>query len=184
VENDLALVYSSKYDGDIQDREEKNMRTWRIVLLMLVSVLFAMKAEAKLLDNNNGTVTDKNTGLMWQKCSAGQNNDGACSGTAGEYNWYEATGNVCKGLRTGGHSDWRLPSKSELVTIVDLSAPQSGPTINPSYFPGTIKAGYWSSTADASKPDLAWLVDFVKGYVIPAVNKKNHWYVRCVRTGQ
>jgi hypothetical protein len=171
-------------NGDIQDRKEKIMRRWRIVLLMFVSVLFAVQAEANLLDNGNGTVTDNNTGLIWQKCSNGQNNDRVCSGTASVYNWYEATGDVCKALRTGGHSDWRLPSKNELATIVDRSAPQSGPTIKASYFPGTIKAGYWSSTADASKPDFAWLVDFVKGHVIPAVNKKNHWYVRCVRAGQ
>ena len=33
-------------------------------------------------DNGNGTVTDNNTGLIWQKCGVGQNNDSACSGTA------------------------------------------------------------------------------------------------------
>ena len=172
-------------NGNIQDREEKIMRRWGITLGMLVSVLFAMQVEAaQLLDNGNGTVTDNNTRLMWQKCSAGQNSDRTCSGTASENNWLQATENVCTALRTGGHSDWRLPSKDELVTIVDQSAPQPGPTIKTSYFPNTIKAGYWSSTADASKPGGAWLVDFVKGYVIPAVNKKNHWYVRCVRAGQ
>lgn len=172
-------------NGNIQDREEKIMRRWGIMLLMFVSVLFAMQAEAaKLVNNGNGTVTDSSTGLMWQKCSVGQNNDSACRGTASEFNWFQANGTACKALRTGGYSDWRLPSKDELVTIVDKSVPQSGPTIRTSYFPGTMKAGYWSSTADAGKPDVAWLVDFVKGYVIPAVNKKNHWYVRCVRAGQ
>jgi hypothetical protein len=150
------------------------MRIWGIVFLMFVSVVFVMQAEAAtLVDNGNGTVTDKKTGLMWQK-----------QGDARQYDWYQATWNVCKALRTGGYSDWRLPSKGELTTIVDKSAPQSGPTIKTSYFPGTMKAGYWSSTPDAGKPDFAWLVDFVKGYVIPAVDKRNHWHVRCVRGGR
>jgi hypothetical protein len=161
-------------NGDIKDREEKIMRRWGIVLLMFVSVFFAMQAEAaNLVDNGNGTITDRQTALMWQKQGDGR-----------QYDWYQATGNVCKALRTGGYIDWRLPSKDELITIVDKSAPQSGPTIKTSYFPGTFKAGYWSSTSDAGKPDYAWLVDFVKGYVIPAVDKRNHWYVRCVRAGQ
>ena len=39
-------------------------------------------------DNGNGTINDNNTGLMWQKCSVGQNNDSTCSGSAVTYNWY------------------------------------------------------------------------------------------------
>ena len=175
----------ASYERDIQYLEEKIMRRCGIVLLMFVSVLFAMQAEAaKLVNNGNGTVTDKDTGLMWQKCSVGQNSDGACRGTASEFNWFQANGSACKAIRIGGYSDWRLPSKDELATIVDKSATQPGPTIRASYFPGTIKAGYWSSTPDDAKPDVAWLVDFTKGFVIPAVNKKNHWYVRCVRAGR
>jgi hypothetical protein len=41
-------------NGDIKDREEKIMRRWGIVLLMFVSVFFAMQAEAaNLVDNGN-----------------------------------------------------------------------------------------------------------------------------------
>jgi hypothetical protein len=144
------------------------------MLLMSVFVLFAMQAEAAtLVNNSNGTVTDKDTGLMWQKQDDGR-----------QYNWHQAKGTVCRALKTGKYSDWRLPSKDELATIVDKSAPQSGPAIKTSFFPGTMKAGYWSSTTDAVKPDFAWLVDFAKGHIIPAVDKRNHWHVRCVRGGQ
>ena len=65
------------------------------------------------IDNGNGTISDNNTGLIWQKCSVGQNNDASCSGTAATYNWYKATGtydasynsatqNVCGALTLGG----------------------------------------------------------------------------------
>src|SRR5512139_3103336 len=76
-------------------------------------------------DNGNGTVTDNNTGLMWQ-----QQNDGIM------YNWYQASGtthpidnpssqNVCGSLALAGHSDWRLPSEKELMSIASygLSVP-------------------------------------------------------------
>ncbi|MBV5349935.1 hypothetical protein JZU71_01895, partial [bacterium] len=42
-------------------------------------------------DNANGTITDNNTGLLWQKCSVAQNNDATCSGTATTHNWYQAS---------------------------------------------------------------------------------------------
>jgi hypothetical protein len=56
------------------------------------------------VDNKDGTVTDKNTGLMWQKA------------TAGHMNWNGAM-NYASGLSLAGHSDWRLPTKEELERI-------------------------------------------------------------------
>lgn len=145
-------------------------------------------------DHGNGTVTDNNTGLMWQKCSVGQNNDATCSGTAAYYNWYQASGtynasynstskNVCGELRVGGYSDWRLPTKKELMSIVDYSVPYPGPTIVGAYFPNTVSSGYWSSTPGAYYPSYAWYVHFGNGgdnYF----NKYNYFYVRCVRGEQ
>jgi hypothetical protein len=150
-------------------------------------------------DNGNGTVTDNNTGLMWQKCSAGQTDFTDCSGgAAATYNWYRATGtsdptynpsggtNICGSLNTsnfGGHSDWRLPAEQELQTIVDYSIQSPSPTIKASYFPNTIASHYWSSTTDAGNSDYAWRVLFYDGNVAYSV-KNNVYYVRCVRGGQ
>ncbi|MBI5194934.1 MAG: DUF1566 domain-containing protein [Nitrospirae bacterium] len=138
-------------------------------------------------DNGNGTVTDNNTGFMWQKCSVGQNNDATCSGTAVTYNWYQASGtydssynpsstDVCGSLVFGGYSDWRLPAKKELMSIVDYSIPDPGPTINTTYFPNTKSSYYWSSATLAVYPSLAWGVGFD--------GKGANGYVRCVRGGQ
>jgi hypothetical protein len=133
-------------------------------------------------DNGNGTVTDNNTGLMWQKQDDGNT-----------YNWYQAAGvydvtynssskNVCGELRIGNYSDWRLPSNKELMSIVDYSIPYPGPTVNP-IFADTKQSFYWSSIVIAFNSAAEWDVSFSDGYV------GNHYkyygnYVRCVRDVQ
>ncbi|MBI4682211.1 MAG: DUF1566 domain-containing protein, partial [Nitrospirae bacterium] len=135
-------------------------------------------------DNGNGTVTDNNTGLTWQK-----QDDGAT------HNWYQASGtyhasynpssqDVCGSLNLGGYSDWRLPAKKELITIVDYSIPYPGTTINTAYFPNTKSASYWSSTTFAYNPSLAWDIYFGWGFVGYSLGKDYGYYVRCVRGGQ
>jgi hypothetical protein len=146
-------------------------------------------------DNGNGTITDNNTSLVWQKCSVGQNNDAACSGTASTYNWYQASGtydagynsstqNVCGSLALAG-GGWRLPSKKELTDIVDYSIPYPGPMIQQTWFPNTVASDYWSSTTYAGNPGYAWSVDFVYGGVYYGdLYMYVSLYVRCVRGGQ
>lgn len=113
-------------------------------------------------DNGNGTVTDKNTGLMWQK---GEN--------PSTYNWYQASGtydvtynstsqDVCGSLVLGYYSDWRLPSKKELITIVDYSWLYPKPNINTIYFPNAYADIYWTSTPRVGADD-AWIVYFDGG---------------------
>lgn len=145
-------------------------------------------------DNGDGTVTDDNTGLMWQKCSVGKNNDASCSGTASGFNWYQATGtfsaisnpssqNVCGSLNLSGYNDWRLPANKELVTILDYAIPGGAPTINTTVFPNTMAWFYWTSTTWAVGDYAAWRVNFNFGDD-GAYYKQDGYYVRCVRGGQ
>jgi len=139
-------------------------------------------------DNGNGTVTDNNTGIMWQKYE-----------NASTYNWYQASGtydatynpttqNICGSLNLGSSSDWRLPSKKELMSIVAYGIPFPGATIDTTYFPNTHESNYWSSTTVAGYPDLAWHVHFYDGAVDDAIvydyYKNYSLFVRCVRGGQ
>jgi hypothetical protein len=149
-------------------------------------------------DNGDGTVTDNNTGLMWQKCSAGQTDDATCSGSATASNWYQAYGtpdatynpephqDVCGSLTLGGHSDWRLPSKKEIMNIVDYGVPYPGPTIEQTYFPNTVAGGtslYWTSLTFVGDTSSAWYTTFDYGAVYHA-SKASSYYVRCVRGEQ
>ena len=135
-------------------------------------------------DNLDGTTTDNNTGLMWQKQDDGNT-----------YNWYQASGtydavynassfkNVCGELRTAGYADWRLPTKLELMGIVDYG--RYYPSLDTTYFPAPTNYQFWSSTSDVSNSNQAWAVEFSGGGLNPGCDKFNGYtsYVRCVRGG-
>jgi len=143
------------------------------------------------VDNHDGTITDTETGLMWQKCSIGQNynsSEGSCNnGIAQQYLWKQALGS-CEGLTFAGHDDWRLPNRNELLSIVDYS--KSGPAIDTRFF--VVTGGshgnsdccqYWSSTTFAGSASVAWGVEFYTGGDDGNLKTLFTKYVRCVRGG-
>ncbi len=132
-------------------------------------------------DNGDFTITDNRTGLMWKKCSEGQNNDASCTGTAGMYVWAAAL-SQCTGLTTpGGYSDWRLPNIKELVSIVDYGT--ASPAKISIDFPNTQTGNfYWTSTTDVPSTAYAWGVVFLNGYMY-YYGKTSSSFARCVRGG-
>ena len=59
-----------------------------------------------------------------------------------------------------GFKDWRVPTVGELQSLLDLSVPAPGPTLDMDYFPDVQAAPYWSSTPDAENTRYAWSVNF------------------------
>lgn len=131
---------------------------------------------APFTDNGNGTVTDSATGLVWQKCSYGQNTT-SCSGSASTLIWSSAI-TYCEGLTLGGRSDWRLPNVNELRSIVDYTK-STVLAVDTTAFPNTQSGNYWSSSTYGLNTPNAWGIGFLDGKVEfngkPADN-----YVRCV----
>ena len=74
--------------------------------------------QASYTDNGDGTVTDNNSGLMWQK-SPDTNNDGDILADD-KYSYDEAVANA-SACNTGGHTDWRLPTIKELYSLMQFS---------------------------------------------------------------
>lgn len=69
-------------------------------------------------DNQDGTVVDNNTGLVWQQ-SADLNGDGEIDGED-KKNQSEAE-SYCKSLDLAGHDDWILPSIKALYSLMNFS---------------------------------------------------------------
>ena len=130
--------------------------------------------------NSNGTVSDPETGLMWQPCNAGQTWSGtACTGSAATRNWNSAVSYI-KNLNDTlylGYDDWRLPTINELQSFIDYSRYNPATT-----FPNQASA-YWSSTGLAGYANYnAWGVLLDDGRVT-AFEKTGGYGVRAVRSG-
>lgn len=123
-------------------------------------------------DNGDGTLTDNNTRLVWQK-----EDDGLT------YNWYQATGTYDVFFNPDGidicRTFGRLPSKKELIGIVDAAIPYPGPTVH-SLFTNAKAAGYWSSTPYVGNPAYAWYVHYNIGSAY-TYYRYELFSVRCVR---
>jgi len=86
----------------------------------------------------------------------------------------------CKNLTLGGHSDWRLPSYDELLTIVDYD--RYDPAIMPS-FENVVSNWYWTSSEYIGSSKSAWVVNFSYGHT-SYYSKSSEYFVRCVRARQ
>jgi len=122
-----------------------------------------------LVDNGDGTITDTNTGLIWQKQSL-----------ASTTNW-EGALNYCENLTLADYDEWRLPNIKELQSIAEYG--DWNPAIDTEYFTGVL-GEYWSSTTMPSNAENALLVNFKVDGHRNGENKNNFSYVRAVRTAQ
>lgn len=145
------------------------------------------------VDNGDGTISDNATGLMWEKLS----NDGSVHDKDNTYTWASAFMVKVATLNYEAfatHTDWRMPSRFELETLVNLgvanpatflafnSACTSGCTpLTCSCTPQDSR--FWSSsTAGSGEFGYAWYVDFSWG-VVAEYNATQLTRVRAVRGG-
>ncbi|MCZ6570417.1 MAG: DUF1566 domain-containing protein [Deltaproteobacteria bacterium] len=144
------------------------------------------------VDNGDGTITDLNTGLMWEKKS----DDDSIHDQDTSYTWDNAFALHITTLNDpiapfAGHTDWRVPNLKELQSLVDLAP---SPTVDPAFNTGCVPSCtvascsctppsfYWSSSTFAISPTLAWAVLFSSG--VGAVQAKSMTlFVRAVRGG-
>ena len=126
------------------------------------------------------TVTDTITGLTWQRDGSGTRS--GCSGTGNlTCTWAEAAA-YCSSLAASGYagfSDWRLPARMELITILYLKT-GSGVKIDSTKFPGTPAENFWTSTPVPGVSTAVYLADFASGWA-GTRGASYYFRVRCVR---
>lgn len=171
--------------------------------------LQALLSGVRFVDNGDGTVTDNQTRLQWEKKntaygsgvdfanphdvdniydwspSGGPPNGTAFTDFLGKLNdcsTVDGISSVNPGF--AGHCDWRLPTIQELKTLIDLTVAGCNagvPCIDPIFGP-TATFTYWSATVDAAQvPLFIWGVDFTDGFPYLATDSTRE--VRAVRGG-
>ncbi|MCC7067702.1 MAG: DUF1566 domain-containing protein, partial [Burkholderiales bacterium] len=131
--------------------------------------------------NANGTVNHTPTGLMWKQCNEGLSGPACAISTANYQDWPTAL-ITARNSTFAGYTDWRLPTKQELESLVDNTC--FSPAINDTVFPATVASWTWTSTTFVGDPANAWVVGFNDGNSLAGNKSGNGYAVRLVRGGQ
>jgi hypothetical protein len=164
----------------------------------------------QFIDNGDGTITDRTTGLQWEKKGAAPFGIHDVTLT---YTWDAARTTFIGGLNAGqclgNGCDWRLPTIDELKTLA-TAPPDYRPAIDPVFYstcmPGcsilmasslvytcscdasgdTDRARvrgaiYWSSTETSSYPHYPEAFDLYNGNNIGGSLVTARWHARAVR---
>ena len=141
---------------------------------------------ANFIDNNNGTISDTTTGLMWSKCYLGHSGmqcevgGTGSSGNPTQMDWQAAL-IAADSSNLSGYDDWRLPNIKELVTIIERSC--VGPAINSTIFPRVpmTQTNTWTSSKSNLFNEQTFVVNFYIGNT-SAYSRDTLNYVRLVRS--
>jgi len=155
-------------------------------------------APLRFRDNGDGTVTDESTGLVWEK----KGDDGGLHDKDRAFAWEPGEGSLWEWIAAvnaegaagfAGKSDWRVPNRKELESIVDAS--RLNPAL-PAAFSSSCAPGckpticsctatllhYWTSTSVAAAPgEFAWSMLPSSGAVQAGARKTALGHVRAVR---
>jgi hypothetical protein len=168
----------------------------------------ALTCQPRYVDTGDGTVTDNQTGLVWEKKSAAGTGD--VHDVNNTYTWSATVSSVTDPTGTlysdflqqlnglnfsggtscfAGHCDWRIPSVGELRSILPAPFPAcSSPCTPPDPpFGPTQASDYWSSSSQANGLFglfAAWYVSFIDGEVGSIGKFADFLSARAVRGGR
>ncbi|QDH70879.1 Lcl C-terminal domain-containing protein [Marilutibacter alkalisoli] len=142
--------------------------------------VYLIPADAANVDHV--AVIDHTTGLMWAVESLGDE-DNPDDGFA-----HDHAVQRCKDLRLLGFDDWYLPSRAELITLIDDT--RHDPAIDTDAFPRVKPRWHWTNTPAkwSEKPEgsfsAAWDVNFFLGGVGNDHRSGSGFALACRRAGQ
>ena len=145
-------------------------------------------------------VQDTQSGLMWEV----KVQDDAMRNANNLYSWFDPESSSVKGKPDGGrckgeadcdtyayvqemnkqnycgYNDWRLPTREQMQTLVNLENSKDKVTINKQYFPQTVPSWYWTASENSNSDELAWYVLFRSGHALNDL-KERPKHIRLVR---
>ena len=166
---------------DIRGRALKySASSWAMALDNATGLIWEVK-QTKDGTKDYGNPNDADNTYTWFDSNPATN-----GGKAGKSGYGTDTEDFIKALNSakfGGYTDWRLPTREELRSIVDFG--RYYPAVNADYFPNTVASYYWSSTTHTHYDSDAWIVYFYSGHGHDVYKKKSEsYYVRAVRGGR
>ena len=156
----LQLFYIKKNNSIIGKSTIKRVFFMKIFLLA-TALLLVSNLNAK------DVVYDTTTSLLWQDASINKK---------AVVTFTEAT-NYCKYLEIEEYKDFRLPTLTELQTLINYKKYKPAILDGFNYVESTT---YWTTTPFADSEDEYWIIDFEKG----ARNAKSMYYDRHFRCVQ
>lgn len=125
-----TVQYFVSYSGSLVDSTPLNYVT---AYIRCVRSDYSLESlTEKLVDNENGTLSDLRTNLTWQKKPSEERGS------------FRRAVNYCEDLVLAGYSDWRVPNKFEITSVFNLIKAgwkTRGPLLDLDY-----SASYWTST--------------------------------------
>ncbi len=139
---------------------------------------------ARWKDNNDGTITDTTTNLVWLKDASWGGQHALWSSERNSTPAHDRASSLKHGvgeLKDGStEGDWRLPTKNKLERVA--SGDEAVWEEEMRAFTGIQSSPYWSSTTNADYPEGAWDVELNVGDAND--DKRNDFNVWPVRSGQ
>jgi hypothetical protein len=160
---DTAITADVYYGSIHRDEEYLKINQYNVICVWGDELPTGSFTTSTLGDDDDDVVIDSVTGLMWQK-------------TIETKTWQEAL-EYCEDLEYAGYSDWRLPNRNELASLVkfDLYQPASD-------FPDMPEDDhFWTSSYLPTTPTSGVTLDSITGTFGLGNLKTFSKSVRCVR---
>jgi hypothetical protein len=142
---------------------------WACTRDNVTGLVWEIKGKSGLQDRKN-TYTWYNPDESVNGGGDGREKGGSCEGSGCDTLAYVEKVN---GLNLCGMNDWRMPTKRELLSIVNNS--RFKPAIDVALFPNTSPSHYWTASPYAEDENLAWQVYFLYGEATPGgKNESSH----------
>lgn len=153
------------------DHLDENATTWECVEDKSSKLTWEVK-------KNDGGVRDRDYSYTWFNKNGGIRNGGRCEGNI-DCDTYSYT-QAMNASKLCGFSDWRLPTRTELETLIEYNNNPEHATINKTYFPEAVASWYWTASEHPLINSYAWYVLFQNGRALNDL-KERPKHIRLVR---